>query len=279
MTARVELSASASWAKSAGWDGCAVILRDRRVGTGEGLGGYTFALTETEARTLRTALDDWFPAEQEGTTHGPATETRQAARGGPQSEIPVAADGVAIESETRQLMATPEAATILLPETFVPGIALPKGSKVAKQLPTTCPRCSNRFQPRGGVVVVEQANMGTKSRPSRALDRWMEAITAETNRHSRIIADGDDAVELETVFYMPRPQSVKRLYPSVKPDADKLLRAVQDAVAGVAYDHDSQVTDAIIRKRYADSREPGVVIRARLLGAEQIELPLPPWRK
>ncbi len=62
-------------------------------------------------------------------------------------------------------------------------------------------------------------------------------------------------------FYMPRPASVKRLRPSVKPDVDKLTRAIFDALtdAGVWTD-DGQVVDQSAHKYYADD-EPYVSIR------------------
>ena len=69
------------------------------------------------------------------------------------------------------------------------------------------------------------------------------------------------SVVMECCFFLPRPKTVKRLLPSVKPDVDKLGRAVMDALTGVAYKDDCQVTDLILRKRYATTDSPmGVVI-------------------
>lgn len=71
-------------------------------------------------------------------------------------------------------------------------------------------------------------------------------------------AEGPFAVHV--TFYLPRPKShtgAKGLKPSAprfpcgKPDADKLLRAVLDALTGIYYRDDSQVVDAIALKRYA----------------------------
>jgi Holliday junction resolvase RusA-like endonuclease len=62
-------------------------------------------------------------------------------------------------------------------------------------------------------------------------------------------------------FYLPRPKTVTREWPTVKPDVDKLLRAVLDSltVAGV-YADDAQVVKSVPIKRYAvDS--PGVQVR------------------
>jgi crossover junction endodeoxyribonuclease RusA len=57
-------------------------------------------------------------------------------------------------------------------------------------------------------------------------------------------------VKITVVFIMPRPKSVKRPYPSVAPDLDKLIRAVLDGLTGIAYDDDSQVVEIHAHKIY-----------------------------
>jgi Holliday junction resolvase RusA-like endonuclease len=62
---------------------------------------------------------------------------------------------------------------------------------------------------------------------------------------------------------MPKPKSAakKLVYPTTKPDVDKLARAVLDGlVAGGAMKDDAQVSMVIAEKRYAIDRAPGVVI-------------------
>lgn len=78
-------------------------------------------------------------------------------------------------------------------------------------------------------------------------------------------------VVLAIVFYLPRPQALLtkskagQAIPHVKkPDLDKLARAAKDALTGVVWTDDSQVTDLIARKRYCAAGEfPRVVIRVR----------------
>jgi len=78
-------------------------------------------------------------------------------------------------------------------------------------------------------------------------------------------------VELEVVFYLPRPKRLltKRLAPmdvahTTKPDADKLARATKDALSKVIWNDDAQVTDLIARKRYcATGEHPRAVITVR----------------
>lgn len=67
-------------------------------------------------------------------------------------------------------------------------------------------------------------------------------------------------IKLEVTFWLPRGKTVKRPLPSVTPDGDKLLRAVGDALTGTIYKDDQQITDYIVRKRYADDRMPGASI-------------------
>ena len=69
-------------------------------------------------------------------------------------------------------------------------------------------------------------------------------------------ADGvkyEDAVEINITFAFIRPKSVsakKRPYVIVKPDIDKLERAVLDALTHHAYDDDSQVVKLTANKIY-----------------------------
>ena len=51
-------------------------------------------------------------------------------------------------------------------------------------------------------------------------------------------------------FQMRRPKTVKRTYPTVAPDADKLLRACCDALTGVAYVDDAQIVRIMVEKVY-----------------------------
>jgi Holliday junction resolvase RusA-like endonuclease len=78
-------------------------------------------------------------------------------------------------------------------------------------------------------------------------------------------------VTMAVVFYLPRPKALltKRHaaidVPHVKkPDLDKTVRAAFDALSGIAWTDDSQVTDLIARKRYcAAGAISHAVIRVR----------------
>ena len=59
------------------------------------------------------------------------------------------------------------------------------------------------------------------------------------------------AVQVTVSFYLPRPKTVRDIYPVKKPDLDKLIRCVGDALTGVAYTDDNQVVSIAAQKRYA----------------------------
>ena len=50
-----------------------------------------------------------------------------------------------------------------------------------------------------------------------------------------------------------KPKTAKQATPTVRPDCDKLLRAVLDMLTGVGYADDSQVVHAAIMKAYGPS--------------------------
>ena len=69
----------------------------------------------------------------------------------------------------------------------------------------------------------------------------------------------DGPVRVTVIFYLPRPKSVpaSRYWPHVKPDLDKLVRAIGDALApykrpGVLRD-DSRIVEWTARKLYDDT--------------------------
>lgn len=97
---------------------------------------------------------------------------------------------------------------------------------------------------------------------------WRKAIASAVE--SAFLATGDDRPFTEPVvvyatFFLPRPKSVKRLFPSVAPDLDKLQRALGDALS---VDSTALADDALIVrwhsvKLYADNQDAGVRVAIR----------------
>lgn len=134
---------------------------------------------------------------------------------------------------------------------FVPGKPEPQGS--TKAFPV------RRKDGKVGVRVVSDND---------DLKPWRDSIGAkarETLPHGerhRILFPRPEPVMLHVMFVLPRRASEpKRTAPHTrKPDVDKLLRGVLDALTGVLYEDDSQVTDiGHLGKRVAAHGEsPGV---------------------
>jgi crossover junction endodeoxyribonuclease RusA len=68
----------------------------------------------------------------------------------------------------------------------------------------------------------------------------------------------DTPIIISMKFKLKRPKTVKRDYPTVAPDLDKLVRGVNDGLTGVAFVDDSQVVHLTASKEYSDI--PGVDI-------------------
>lgn len=115
---------------------------------------------------------------------------------------------------------------------FVPGLPAPQGS----------------HRHVGGGRLIESSN---KVKP------WRTAVARTAREYIDRPLEGP--VEVHVEFNMPRPKAWgrKRDDPmTVRPDLDKLLRAVDDALTGVAFRDDSQVTRLIGHKRRAPHGAP-----------------------
>lgn len=62
----------------------------------------------------------------------------------------------------------------------------------------------------------------------------------------------DVPLRLTMAFYFEKPKSApkRRSEPTVKPDLDKICRAMFDALAGILFHDDAQVVELHTRKRY-----------------------------
>lgn len=116
------------------------------------------------------------------------------------------------------------------------------------------PQGSKNAYRRGGKVLLVEAN--------KALKPWRDSVTLHARRYTGAHT-GNKPLSVRYVFYLPRPKSVRRPHPHVKPDLDKLIRAVNDGIsaAGV-WDDDSRPVTMTATKRYADeANPPGCLIR------------------
>lgn len=127
----------------------------------------------------------------------------------------------------------------------VPGVPAPQGSK--KLIPHAVTR---------KMVMIED---NSKTRP------WRETVTVYARqaviRHAHWLPL-EKGVAVGLRFYMPRPTTVtrlQRLLPWVKPDIDKLTRAILDSLtAARVYADDSKVVELHVFKFYDDDQPAGV---------------------
>lgn len=89
---------------------------------------------------------------------------------------------------------------------------------------------------------------------------WVSSVRIQAQQHA------PDAlwlgpISLELLFTIPKPKSLPKRRPSWairKPDLDKLIRSVKDALAGVIYKDDAQVIYESAKKEYGNA--PGVEV-------------------
>ncbi|MGL5909855.1 MAG: RusA family crossover junction endodeoxyribonuclease, partial [Phycicoccus sp.] len=104
--------------------------------------------------------------------------------------------------------------------------------------------------PRSGRAIVTRANAG-------AQNAWRADVQAAIMRAQEAVTAVAGACSIHIEFVMPRPASLpKRRTPrhTKRPDGDKLVRAIKDALTGVVWADDAQADRGSWAKRYA---EPG----------------------
>lgn len=135
-------------------------------------------------------------------------------------------------------------------ELSVDGIPAPAGSK--RGFP---------IRRKNGSIGVAMSPASERSKP------WMAIVSLAASIRCEAPLDGTLHVAME--FIMPRPKAhytARRelkpgapTYHEKRPDLTKLVRCVEDALKGIAWLDDSQVSVQSHSKRYGD--KPGVVIR------------------
>lgn len=119
----------------------------------------------------------------------------------------------------------------------VTGTAKPKGSMRA-------------FVPKGWTrAVITSASSSVKT--------WEQTIRTVAEEYSNAYTTSPVRVRLR--FALPRPKSLPRqasLLHAKRPDVDKLARAVLDALTGIIWNDDAQVTSLHASKVYVQVDEP-----------------------
>ena len=106
---------------------------------------------------------------------------------------------------------------------------------------------AGRPVPQGSLMAVRNRVIHVNS--AKLMD-WRKRIALHAKQEGLIPNERAHVIHLDFVFL--KPKSSKRELCTVRPDLDKLVRAVLDALTGVAYFDDSQVIDIKAQKRYTD---------------------------
>lgn len=107
---------------------------------------------------------------------------------------------------------------------------------------------------------------------SKAVGPWREKIAWTARSRGGILPAGPHSADI--TFVMPRPKQTPKRTPTPpavkRPDLDKLLRAVFDAITGVWIEDDSHITHLTAHKRIAELGETsGVAITITPIGDRQ----------
>jgi crossover junction endodeoxyribonuclease RusA len=125
------------------------------------------------------------------------------------------------------------------PITFlVPGIPQPQGSARA-------------FMPKGS----GSFPIVTSDNPK--LYAWRRNVSkvARLASRGRVLLEGP--IRVSVAFHLPAPKSLRTVTPHVtRPDCDKLVRGILDALTGVIFKDDGQVTEIGARKQYTEAGQP-----------------------
>ena len=129
----------------------------------------------------------------------------------------------------------------MITEFWVPGIPQSKGSTRA-------------FDVKGRA---HTTSANDKTKP------WQQLVSLFASQFWKGAPPTDSAVQIWLTFHFIRPKSVsakRRPHHTVKPDLDKLVRTIYDALTGIVYVDDSQVVFCKESKIYSDRTGVEIII-------------------
>ena len=101
------------------------------------------------------------------------------------------------------------------------------------------------------------------------LKQWADALANFAKREAVQSCPWKGPVCLQVAFFLPKSKGYPKtrdLYHTVKPDIDKLTRAIGDVLTGIIYHDDAQVVQMNVSKEYGN--EPEVIITVYRLPGE-----------
>lgn len=163
----------------------------------------------------------------------------------------------------------------------VVGQPVPQGSKVARIIGKRVHANGQRAIVGARVVLIEQADMATKTRKAHSLRNWRDRVARAASQALRASQWGGavtNPLAMICEFVLVRPISHfnsrgalksaalrDRPYPG-KPDLSHLVRAIEDACTGILYADDKQIVRySKITKRWATQGSGGAIVRFEIV--------------
>lgn len=101
---------------------------------------------------------------------------------------------------------------------------------------------------------------------NKKLKPWRQQISDTAISLAAQMFDRETPVEVTMNFYFTKPVSAKkRRAMTVKPDGDKLVRAIFDAITGVLIEDDAQIVEFHARKHYGGPERVVVQVREAIV--------------
>ena len=129
------------------------------------------------------------------------------------------------------------------------GVAQPQGNKTA-------------FVRNGRAIITE----GRRPEAREAFAGWRASVATAARDWQQAqggVAVLDGPLDVEVTFYLPRPVSTPKrvVYPTKRPDLDKLTRVIGDSLTGIIIADDSVIVSLLAKKRFAIDGPPRAEIR------------------
>jgi Holliday junction resolvase RusA-like endonuclease len=135
---------------------------------------------------------------------------------------------------------------------WVPGIPQPGGSKKPFYNPKT-----------GRAILVDDAKRNKE---------WRASVALAASEATQEVLEGPLRVRFQFLFTRPKGHYGKGRnknalrksappFPSVRPDATKLVRSTEDALKGILWRDDSQIVTQGVSKRYAEQAGAWITVR------------------
>jgi Holliday junction resolvase RusA-like endonuclease len=99
--------------------------------------------------------------------------------------------------------------------------------------------------------------------PARDYKSWVKCCAIDAMKDSGCeMFRRDTPLEMTVDISLQRPKTLPKrvIYPTNKPDTSNVLKGIEDALEGIAYEADQQIVSTTVKKAYG---VPGVLVEIR----------------